>query len=97
MGTGEGHKDDTPVSDVLLPNYTIATLYSVIDTLVGSQRTPLTSFREKIRWHNVDDGRSYFAGDFIFCLGKGSKRRKVIVGGYHQFVNIEMSPTDKVA
>ena len=96
MGTGEGHKDDTPVSDVLLPNYTIATLYSVIDTLAGSQRTPLTSFREKICWHNVDDGRSCFAWDFIFCLGKGSKRRKVIVGGYHQFVNIEMSPTDKV-
>ena len=97
MGTGEGHKEDTPVSDVLLPNYTIATLYSVIDTLAGSQRTPLTSFGEKICWHNVDDGRSCFAWDFIFCLGKGSKRRKVIVGGYHQFVNIEMSPTDKVA
>ena len=48
MGTGEGHKDDTSVSDVLLPNYTIAALYSVIDTFAGSQRTPLTFFGENL-------------------------------------------------
>ena len=73
MGTGEGHKDDTPVSDVLLPNYTIATLYSVIDTLAGSQRTLLTSFREKICWHN---GGPILLGTLFFASGRDPKGEK---------------------